>query len=65
MKLLSFVIVNFGFPQSLENMVYDFRSFKLLVVINMSQVPIELSPPPPPPRARMGGGEIAQLIQLL
>ena len=29
MKLLSFDIVNFGFPQSLENMVYDFMSFKL------------------------------------
>ena len=29
MKLLSFDIVNFGFPQSLENMLYDFMSFKL------------------------------------
>ena len=25
MKLLSFDIVNFGFPQSLENMLYDFK----------------------------------------
>ena len=29
MKLLRFDIVNFGFPQSLENMFYDFMSFKL------------------------------------
>ena len=29
MKLLSFDIVNFGFPQSLKNMFYDFLSFKL------------------------------------
>ena len=29
MKLLSFDIVDFGFPQSLENMFYDFMSFNL------------------------------------
>ena len=29
MKLLRFDIVNFGSPLSLENMFYDFMSFKL------------------------------------
>ena len=39
----------------------SYHSNNFEVVINMSQVPIELSPPPP--HARMGGGgEIAQLI---
>ena len=49
----NFDIVNFGFPQSLENMVYDFMSFKLF-----SSGYWAISPP-----RENGGGEIAQLIR--
>ena len=52
MKLLSFDIVNFGFPQSLENMVYDFMSFKLFSsgYKHVSSTYWAISP-----HARMGG----------
>ena len=53
MKLLSFDIVNFGFPQSLENMFYDFMSFKLFSsgYKHVSSTYWAISP-----HARMGGG---------
>ena len=57
-KFLSFDIVNFGFPQSLENMCYAFRSFKLFSggYKHVSSTYWAISPP------REIGGEIAQLI---
>ena len=67
MKLLSFDIVNFGFPQSLENMVYDFMSFKLFSsgYKHVSSTYSAISPPPPPgENGGGGGGGIAQLIPL-
>ena len=43
-QFLSFGFVIFGVPYSLENLVNDVISFKLFSsVINISQVPIELS----------------------
>ena len=64
MKLLSFDIVNFGFPQSLENMVYDFISFKLFSngYKHVSSTYSAISPSPR--REWGGGGGIAQLIPL-
>ena len=60
MKLLSFDIVNFGFPQSLENMVYDFMSFKLFSSgykhVSSTYSAISPPPPPPPPPGENGGG---------
>ena len=60
MKLLSFDIVNFGFPQSLENMVYDFMSFKLFSsgYKHVSSTYWAISPPPPPQRENGGGGRL-------
>ena len=57
MKLLSFDIVNFGFPQSLENMVYDLMSFKLFSsgYKHVSSTYWAIFPPPFP-HARMAGG---------
>ena len=59
MKLLNFDIVNFGFPESLENMFYDFMSFKLFSsgYKHVSSTYWAISPP------REDGGEIAQLIR--
>ena len=59
MNFLSFDIVNFGVPHSLENLVYDFISFKLLSsgYKHMFQVHIELSLP-----YANGDGEMAQMI---
>ena len=55
MKLLSFDIVNFGFPQSLENIVYDFMSFKLFSsgYKHVSSTYWAISPP----RENGGGGD--------